>query len=84
MLAVVAVIAFLSRSGHGADGGWGFIVPALIIWRVLAGRHQHHDDHHQHRHDHHQHRHDRWQHATTASRRSASSPCLTQAAPGGL
>jgi hypothetical protein len=55
VLAVVAVIAFLSRSGHGADGGWGFIVPALIVWRVLAGRHQHRDDHHQHRHD-------RWQH----------------------
>ncbi|HEU5417416.1 MAG TPA: DUF1707 domain-containing protein [Streptosporangiaceae bacterium] len=39
VLAVVAVIAVLSHTGHhGAGGGWGFIIPALIILRIFAGR----------------------------------------------
>jgi hypothetical protein len=42
VLAVVAVVALLS-TGHGA-GGWGFIVPVLILWRVLSRRHHHRDD----------------------------------------
>jgi hypothetical protein len=49
VLVVVGVIALLSHSGHGADGGWGFIVPALIVWRLVVRR-QHHD-HWQHRDD---------------------------------
>ncbi|HEY1641898.1 MAG TPA: DUF1707 domain-containing protein [Streptosporangiaceae bacterium] len=43
VLAVVAVIALLSHAGHGAGGTWGLIVPAVIIWRVLARRQHHHD-----------------------------------------
>jgi Domain of unknown function (DUF1707) len=42
VLAVVAVIVVLSRTGYGAVGGWGFIIPVLIVWRLLARRH--HDD----------------------------------------
>ena len=39
VLAVVAVIAVLSHTGHhGASGGWGFIIPALIIARIFGGR----------------------------------------------
>ena len=49
VLVVVGVIALLSHSGHGADGGWGFVVPALIVWRLVVRR-QHHD-HWQHRDD---------------------------------
>jgi hypothetical protein len=51
VLAVVGVIALLSHSGHGADGGWGFIVPALIVWRLVVRRQHHPDDHWQHRDD---------------------------------
>jgi hypothetical protein len=39
VLAVVAVIALLSHTGHhGSSGGWGFIIPALIIARMFTGR----------------------------------------------
>jgi hypothetical protein len=51
VLAVVGVIALLSHSGHGADGGWGFIVPALIVWRLVGRRQHHRDDHWEHRDD---------------------------------
>jgi len=39
VLAVVAVIVVLSRTGYGAVGGWGFIIPLLIVWRLLSRRH---------------------------------------------
>jgi hypothetical protein len=42
VLAVVAVIVVLSRTGYGAVGGWGFIIPVLIVWRLLSRRH--HDE----------------------------------------
>jgi hypothetical protein len=42
VLAVVAFIAVLSRTGYGFVGGWGFIIPVLIVWRLLGRRH--HDD----------------------------------------
>jgi hypothetical protein len=46
VLAVVAVIALLSHTGHhGSSGGWGFIIPALIIARNFAGRRTHRRDH---------------------------------------
>ena len=51
VLVVVGVIALLSHSGHGADGGWGFIVPALIVWRLVVRRQHHPDDRWQHRDD---------------------------------
>jgi uncharacterized protein DUF1707 len=39
VLAVVAVIAVLSHTGHhGSSGGWGLIIPALIILRIVGGR----------------------------------------------
>jgi len=41
VLAVVAVIVVLSRTGYGFVGGWGFIIPILIVWRLLS---RHHDD----------------------------------------
>lgn len=43
VVAVVAVVALLGHDGHGASGGWGLIVPALIIWRIVSRRHQHRD-----------------------------------------
>jgi hypothetical protein len=36
VLAVVAVIVVLSRSGFGLVGGWGFIIPVLLVWRLLS------------------------------------------------
>jgi hypothetical protein len=51
VLVVVGVIALLSHAGHGADGGWGFIVPALIVWRLVVRRQHHRDDRQQHRDD---------------------------------
>ena len=44
VLAAVAVVALLSHSGHGPAGGWGFIVPALIVWRLVARRQHHRHD----------------------------------------
>lgn len=45
VLAVVGVIVLLSHTGHhGAGGGWGFIIPALIIARIFAGRRTRHRD----------------------------------------
>jgi len=44
VVGVVAVIVLLSHYGHGSDGGWGFILPALIVWRILSRRHHHRDD----------------------------------------
>jgi hypothetical protein len=43
VLAVVAVIAVVSHDWHGSRGGWGFIIPVLIILRIFAvrrGRHR--------------------------------------------
>jgi Domain of unknown function (DUF1707) len=42
VLAVVAVIGVLSHSGHHWAGGWGFIIPVLIILRITAGRRSRH------------------------------------------
>lgn len=44
VLAVVAVLALLSPSGHGPTDGWGFIFPALIVWRLLTRRQHHRHD----------------------------------------
>ena len=38
LLAVVAVIVVLSRSGFGLVGGWGFIIPLLLVWRIVSRR----------------------------------------------
>jgi hypothetical protein len=43
VLGVVAVIGVLSHSDHHwSFGGWGVIIPVLIILRIVAGRRRHH------------------------------------------
>jgi hypothetical protein len=43
VLGVVAVIGVLSHTGqHWSFGGWGVIIPVLIILRIAAGRRGHH------------------------------------------
>jgi uncharacterized protein DUF1707 len=38
VLAVGVLIGLLSHTGHSRAGGLGAIIPALIVWRLLAGR----------------------------------------------
>jgi hypothetical protein len=45
VVGVVAVVAVLSHGWHGSGGGWGLIIPVLIVLRIFAVRRGHHRGH---------------------------------------